>query len=70
MYVGLYVRYPLLLLYFNVTVNFLKIFSNSTQISNVMKIHLLRAESFFADSRTGRDDKAYSLLSQLVSAPV
>jgi len=69
MYIGLYVKYPLLLLYFNETVNFHKRFSNSNQITNVTKIRPLRAELFCADNRMDRHDEAHSLLSQLVNAP-
>jgi len=69
MYVGLYVEYPLFLLYFNETLNFHNRFSNSAQISNVMKIRQLRAELLDADTHMDRHDKALSLLPQFLNAP-
>jgi hypothetical protein len=44
MYIGLHVNYPLFLLEFNGTLNFLHRFSKNTQIQNAMEIILLGAE--------------------------
>ena len=51
MYIGPRVMYPLYFSYFNET-NFLDKFSKNTQISNFMKIRLVRNKLFYADTRT------------------
>ena len=57
MYIGLHVKYPLFL---SVQITFsLQIFKN-LQISNFVKIHLLRAKSFHADGWTDGYDEANS----------
>jgi hypothetical protein len=51
MYVGLHVKYPLVLS------DIIDIFSKNIQISDFMKIHPVGAEFFHADGRTdGRPD--------------
>jgi hypothetical protein len=50
-YIGIYVKYPLLLSDFNET-NFLDQFSKNTQISNFMKIRPVEAGIFHAEGRT------------------
>jgi hypothetical protein len=52
MYIGLYVKCPLLFSDFEETFNFLDIFSKNTQISNFLKIRPMGAELFHADGRT------------------
>jgi len=52
MYIGLYVKYPLLFSDFNE--NFLDRFSKSTQIPNVIKNLPVVAELLHADGQTGR----------------
>jgi hypothetical protein len=51
MYIGLQVKYPFLLSYFNETW-LLDKFSKNTEISNFMKIRPVGAELFHADRRT------------------
>jgi len=46
MYIGLHVKYPLFLLDFNETLNFLDRFSKNIQVSNFMKIRRVGAELF------------------------
>jgi hypothetical protein len=50
-YMGLYVKYPLLMLDFNV-LNFLDRFSTNTQRPNFMKIRPVRAELFHVYGQT------------------
>jgi hypothetical protein len=45
---------------FEENVNFLKGFSKNTQITNLMKIHPVGAESFQADRQTNRYDEVNS----------
>jgi hypothetical protein len=52
MYIGLHVKYPILLLDFNET-NFLYRVSKNPQISNFMKIRPVGAELFHAERQTG-----------------
>jgi len=52
MYIGLYVKYRLLLLDLNVTLRFLTNFRKNTQMPNFMKIRPVEAELFHADRRT------------------
>ena len=67
-YIGLHVKYPLLLSYFNATWIFSTGFfflPKNTQISNFMQIGLLGNESFDAHRQKDRRDEAISRLSQL-----
>jgi hypothetical protein len=58
MYLGLHVKYPLLLSDFNETwFFFLDRFSKNTQISNFMKIRPAGAELFHVDRQTWRTDE-------------
>jgi len=52
MYIGVHVKYPLLLLDFNETWIFLDSFSKNTQISYLMKIRPVGAELLHVDRRT------------------
>ena len=51
-YIGFHVKYPLFLSDLNETLNFLGSISKNAQISNFVKICLVRAEFFLADGRT------------------
>ena len=62
MYIGLHMKYPLLLSDFNEI--FLDIFSKNTRISNFMKIRPVGAELFHADGQTNRHDEANSPISE------
>ena len=53
MCVGVHVKGPLFLSYFNET-NFLDIFSRDAQVSNFKKIRPVGIELFHADGRTDR----------------
>jgi hypothetical protein len=44
-------------------------FHQNRQISNLMKIHLVEAELFYAVGRTDRYDEANSRFSQFAEAP-
>ena len=52
MNIGLHIKYPLLLLCFNETVNSLDRFSKNTQMSNLIKIRPVGAELFHSDGQT------------------
>jgi hypothetical protein len=64
MYIGLHVKYPLFLLDFNETWNFLDRFSKNTQLSNFMKIRPVGAELFMRT--TDRRDEVNSRFSQFL----
>jgi hypothetical protein len=59
MYVGLHVKCPLLVSYFNENLNFIDRFlkKKNVRISNFMKIGPVGAELFRADLPDGRTDK-------------
>ena len=63
MCIGIHVKYPLFLSYFNETF-FLDGFSTNIQIKNLMNILPVGAELLHADRRTDRHDKANSRISQ------
>jgi hypothetical protein len=72
MCIGLHVKYPLFLSDFNETWIFPNRFSNSTQISNFMKIHWVGAELFHAGRRTdgrteGRTDERTNVTKLIVA---
>jgi hypothetical protein len=46
MYIGLHVKYPLFLSDFNLSLNFLYVFSKNTQVSNFIKIRPVWAQLF------------------------
>jgi hypothetical protein len=54
MYIGLHVKYPLLLSDFNETSNHLATFPKNSQISSFMNIRSMGAELFYGDERTDR----------------
>jgi hypothetical protein len=64
MYIGLHVKYPLFLSDFNEIRNFLNRVSKNTQISYLIKIRPVGAESFHVGRRTDRYDEANSRLAQ------
>ena len=60
MYIGLHVKYPLLLSDFNETWLFFDMVTKNRQISNFIKIRTVGAELFHAGGRTERRDEANS----------
>jgi hypothetical protein len=66
MYVGLLVKFPLLLSDFNETWIFLTEFRKIPQISNFMKIRPVTAELLHVDRRTDRHDEGNSRFSRIL----
>jgi hypothetical protein len=64
MYIGLRVKYSLLLSGFNKTRNVLDRFSNHTQIPSLMKIRPVGDDLFHANGRTDRHDEGNGRFSQ------
>ena len=67
MYIGLNVKYPLLLSDFNETLQIYK--KKKIQILNFMEICLVGAEFFHAEGRTGRYDEANSWFHNFAISP-
>jgi hypothetical protein len=62
-------RIPVILVIFQLNLNFLDSFSKYTQISNFMKICSLGAALFYSDGQTDRYNEANSCFAEFAKAP-
>jgi hypothetical protein len=62
MYIGLHVKYPLILSYFNETWFFSGIFSRNPKLSNLIKIRPVGEELLHADSQPDKQAEMTKLI--------